>query len=201
MNRFRGTCYIASGWFSPAQKLALDRVEKTVVQVNDILKSMYFMRKLSHYPEETIDSMNNRNLLLPYYPKDPSMMSVNFIKMFSPRLHNPMNQSTGARSTKDRMECFKGDCDKVRECDFMICSAVEYDSGTIFELGMAYQLGKPIIYYNDNPEDHKRIRNLMLVGACDNYYAKDVNDLIQILLTGEPTSYGDDVETEENKLK
>lgn len=157
-NKFKGRIYVAGGWFSDPQRLALDNIEKVLTELN--LSSNAFM----------------------------------------PRHHNSMNKLKGARTTEQRMECFRNDVAEIDKCDYMICSAVEYDSGTIFELGVAYAKGKPIIYYNDNPEDHKKIRNLMLVGACDNYYAKNANDLVYILTTGNPTSYGDDSENELGRL-
>lgn len=159
-SRFRGRCYLAGGWFSPAQKSALDRVEGFLQTYED--------KKL--------------------------------ISVFSPRRDNDFNKIKGPRTTQDRMKCFRDDIEAIDKCDFMICSAVEYDSGTMVELGYAYAKGIPIIYYNDNPEDHKRVRNLMLVGMCNNYYAKSLYDLEYILETGEQTTHGDDSESDLGRL-
>ena len=81
---------------------------------------------------------------------------------FSPKDHLicPAVSSPNFRNT-----VFRGNKEAIEHSDFLVANTRDKDMGTIFECGMAYEMGKPIVYYC---EGLKGTFNLMLSqsGCC-----------------------------------
>jgi nucleoside 2-deoxyribosyltransferase len=50
-------------------------------------------------------------------------------------------------SLQVQKDTFKGNVDHIRTADFVLCNTRDKDMGTIFEAGVAYNAGVPIVYF------------------------------------------------------
>lgn len=55
--------------------------------------------------------------------------------------------------------CFRLNCEKMDEADWVFAVVDDYDTGTIWEAGYMFRAGKPIVWYSDVPG---RTLNVML---------------------------------------
>lgn len=81
--------------------------------------------------------------------------------VYSPRKQTQFK--SGSKPTRKTCEIvFNNNIVAIEDCDIMIASTEGKDMGTVFEIGVAYQLGKPIIaiYFHNEPF------NLMLEEAA-----------------------------------
>ena len=84
---------------------------------------------------------------------------------------------------------FKACADGVREADVMVAvvDGADVDSGTAFEMGIAYELGIPIVgVRTDYRESQQKGVNLMIAGACtvllrEMSFGEDVDQLVKDL--------------------
>jgi nucleoside 2-deoxyribosyltransferase len=57
------------------------------------------------------------------------------------------------------------DMQAIQRCDLIFAIGDGMDSGTLFEVGFARSLGKPVVFYSESPE---AMRQKMLTGSdCD----------------------------------
>ena len=105
------------------------------------------------------------------------------------------NQLPRPRNKEQMLECYRRDIKAIEESKVIVCSTVQMDSGTLLEMGYALALNKRVIEYNDNPEDIRGCRNLMLVGACEGRYAQSPEDLLFLLRNtrDHTTKYDDNI--------
>lgn len=74
-------------------------------------------------------------------------------KVFYPKYHQEKNPK----------RVFENDVNKIKECDTVIALVERKDTGTAWEIGMAYVLGKTIyLVVNDETSAKKSKTNLML---------------------------------------
>lgn len=108
-----------------------------------------------------------------------NILNTREIDYFSPKDDNYCDP----KAMSDRkQEVFEGNVLSIKECDFMIAITNGYDPGTLFECGVAYEAGIPIIYLADGLTTPF---NLMLAQSCI-AIAKSMVDLENILDTKAP---------------
>lgn len=103
------------------------------------------------------------------------LSNYNCFKVYSPRRQTQFK--SGTKPSKEICEIvFNNNIVAIEDCDIMIASTEEKDMGTVFEMGIAFQLEKPIIavYF------HKEPYNLMLEEASSGV-ARNTEQLCQIL--------------------
>lgn len=84
------------------------------------------------------------------------------LEVYSPRRETQVKPN----STKtERRVTFLADVKHVNEADFIVALVDDNDKGTLFECGLAYAFGVPILYYSEYAE--KKPFNLMLVESCE----------------------------------
>lgn len=103
------------------------------------------------------------------------------LEVYSPRRETQVKPN----STKaERRVTFLADVKHVNEADFIVALVDDNDKGTLFECGLAYAFGVPILYYSEYAE--KRPFNLMLIESCEQLgYVTNVDELkerIKLLL-------------------
>ena len=76
--------------------------------------------------------------------------------MYAPRLACLLPQPS---TPQQRRACFEADISMAGACDLMLARVDDFDSGTMWEVGYGYALGKPIVMYSTVPG---RGLNLML---------------------------------------
>lgn len=96
-----------------------------------------------------------------FYPKEQS-------KEFQGSLDDP----------ETRTKIFKRNWTGILECNLMVCSTEDKDTGSIFEAGQAWCIRKPIVYVNLHLGDAPF--NLMLTESCI-AVARTIQDLATIL--------------------
>jgi nucleoside 2-deoxyribosyltransferase len=83
------------------------------------------------------------------------------LRVFSPY------HDVGHGSADDVVEL---DLKAIRECDAIYAIADSMDSGTIFEVGYARALGKPVVFYSENESDgNKKMMEGSNCILCDDY--------------------------------
>jgi len=73
---------------------------------------------------------------------------------------------------RDFPHIFRACVDGLREADAVVavCDGPDVDSGTAFEMGIAYEMGLPIVgLRTDYRESQERGVNLMISGACTEF--------------------------------
>jgi nucleoside deoxyribosyltransferase len=96
--------------------------------------------------------------------------------VYSPRKQTQFEP--GTKPTREICEkVFNNNITAIRECDIIIASTEGKDLGTTFEMGIAYQLNKPIIaiYFHEEPF------NLMLEESAIGGVARNIIQLESIL--------------------
>lgn len=83
-------------------------------------------------------------------------------KLFMPRFNG--DQDDIARDGGKRI--FAGDTQAIKNSKIVIANLIDDDPGTLFEIGYAHALGKPIYLYNEGMEPGAKM-NLMLVQSAD----------------------------------
>lgn len=78
--------------------------------------------------------------------------------------------------------CFADDIAGINAADAVIANLMDEDAGTMFEIGYAYALGKPVYGYRDELTPMDRV-NLMVAQAVKMVFAGP-EDLAQYLETG-----------------
>lgn len=99
---------------------------------------------------------------------------------FSPEDDCPIQIHPGC-STDLKHKVFEEDVRQIDNAEVVIVNTCDMDTGTVFEYGYAYARDKIIIYYNDNPADQAKKRNLMLAMSAD-YHARNIKELEEVLL-------------------
>ncbi|MFP7487249.1 nucleoside 2-deoxyribosyltransferase [Priestia filamentosa] len=85
-------------------------------------------------------------------------------EVFSPREHQFLEYSYNSQPWRDVV--FENDVDNVHKADFIFAIYDETDSGTMFEIGLAYALGKPIFIFHEAEE----YCNLMISESLNAYF-------------------------------
>lgn len=80
-------------------------------------------------------------------------------EVFSPRRETKLE---GFEKPEVQKKVFDMNCDNVKKSDLIICSTIDKDMGAVFETGLAYEAGVPIIYTLFDDRLEKPIFNLML---------------------------------------
>lgn len=70
--------------------------------------------------------------------------------VFSPREHQFEHLTYNTQDWRDVV--FEHDVDNVHSADFIFAIYDETDSGTMFEIGLAYAIGKPIFIFHETEE-------------------------------------------------
>ncbi|MGF7535444.1 nucleoside 2-deoxyribosyltransferase [Bacillus mexicanus] len=70
--------------------------------------------------------------------------------VFSPREHQFSEYIYNTQPWRDVV--FKNDVDNVKSADLVFAIYDETDSGTMFEIGLAYAIGKPIFIFHEKEE-------------------------------------------------
>lgn len=91
------------------------------------------------------------------------------LDVFSPREHQfgdivPMN------SPEWREMTFRNDVHAIHETDFMFAIYDEMDSGTMWEIGYAYAIGKPIILFNESEDTVNLMQTESIQAYLTNWY-------------------------------
>ena len=84
--------------------------------------------------------------------------------VFSPREHQFKELVYNTQPWRDVV--FKNDVDNVKDADFIFAIYDETDSGTMFEIGLAYAIGKPIFVFHEKDE----YCNLMISESLQAYF-------------------------------
>lgn len=84
--------------------------------------------------------------------------------VFSPREHQFKEYVYNTQPWRDVV--FKNDVDNVKDADFIFAIYDETDSGTMFEIGLAYAIGKPIFVFHEKEE----YCNLMISESLQAYF-------------------------------
>lgn len=86
-------------------------------------------------------------------------------------------RNVGLVSENSLEDCFQSDVENLKQCDFVVANldGIDVDSGTAWELGYAYCIGKPIIGIR---EDFRMYRtfipvNLMIYKSCNTIITLD----------------------------
>lgn len=95
------------------------------------------------------------------------------LDVYSPRRETQVKPD----STKaERRVTFLADVKHVKEADIIVALVDDSDKGTLFECGLAYAFGVPILYYSEYAE--KKPFNLMLIESCEKLgYVTNVEEL------------------------
>jgi len=104
------------------------------------------------------------------------LLKYDNLLVYSPRKQTQFK--SGTKPTREICEIvFNNNIVAIEDCDIMIASTEGKDMGTVFEIGVAYQLSKPIIaiYF------HNESFNLMLEEAAIGGVARNIEQLIYIL--------------------
>lgn len=97
------------------------------------------------------------------------------VEYFSPRSEGTLGDMTVEEQKKSRKKIFDSNVANMMSCDAMI-ACVEYkDTGTIWEMGFFYAMGKPIIMLASDPSKI----NVML--AESSYIAFSSDQAVEIL--------------------
>ena len=100
------------------------------------------------------------------------------LKVFYP-LAESKDDQTNLDSKEGRLRIFDRNVTGINDCDFIVISTEDKDMGSLFEAGVAYMKGVPIVYVNFHlPEGGKF--NLMLTESCI-AIARSKNQLKQIV--------------------
>ena len=97
------------------------------------------------------------------------------IDFFSPKDSTIVNEKS---SLFERKKAFLTDIEELNNCDFMIANTRNKDMGTLIEIGIFYEKGKPILLYC--PSLKGKVFNLMLAQIFKGL-AFDKNELIMML--------------------
>ena len=84
------------------------------------------------------------------------------ISYFSPGDELPILEGKKS-SKKDREKVFIGNCNGITYSNFVIAVIDDFDPGTLWEMGFAFNDGRPILAYSDVPD---RGLNIMLEQSC-----------------------------------
>ena len=87
---------------------------------------------------------------------------------------SPKEQSIFNHRTQNWEDVFKHNVENIKNADIIIASTIGYDAGTMWECGLAYGLGKEIIYYAPGIEKF----NLMLAKSS----SRVCNDTTSLIL-------------------
>ncbi len=79
--------------------------------------------------------------------------------------------------------CFADDTRGIREARAVIANLIDEDSGTMFEIGYAHALGKPVYGYLEGLDENSHV-NLMIAQSVEMVFAGP-DDLAHWLETGE----------------
>lgn len=99
--------------------------------------------------------------------------------MFKPRFASDINE-VGPQG------CFADDVDAIRHADAVIANLIADDPGTMFEIGYAYALGKPVYAYCEDVSETRQI-NLMIAQSVQMVFA-GADDLDTYLTMGAHTN-------------
>lgn len=85
------------------------------------------------------------DLELKYVMRAEEILEKRGFDVFSPRLHECREEEFGTIAWAEKI--FKGDIEAIRDCDtvVMLYHGNYSDSGTAWECGYAYGLGKPVV--------------------------------------------------------
>lgn len=93
---------------------------------------------------------------------------------FKPRL--PIREN-GLVTTETSLDCelsiYYKDIKLLKECEILIATFLYNDQGTIAEIGMFYQMGKPVIIY----DPYKLVENMFLKNSC-NFYCTTISETV-----------------------
>lgn len=113
--------------------------------------------------------------------------SFDELEVFSPRRETLVKPDAKENA---RRRAFEGNVHHVNTSDFVVALVDDSDKGTLFECGLAYAAGVPILYYSEYAE--KRPFNLMLAESCEELgYVTNVEDLktrVQLILEKGPAN-------------
>jgi len=72
------------------------------------------------------------------------------IKYFSPRSEGVLIDMTEEERKAKMIDIFQSNIRHMREASFMVANIDDFDTGTMFEIGFFYALGKPVFTITDN---------------------------------------------------
>ena len=106
------------------------------------------------------------------------------LDVFSPRRESLVTLDS---TMSKRKQTFEGNVEHVCNADFIVALVDDSDKGTLFECGLAYAFGVPILYYCETAQ--KKPFNLMLAESCTELgYVTSIEELKEridkILQTG-----------------
>jgi nucleoside 2-deoxyribosyltransferase len=86
---------------------------------------------------------------------------------YSPRMDGVLQDMPPEQRAASLQTVFQMNVAQIKKCDAMIAILDEKDTGTTWELGMAYGIGKQIFGYTSNPETKLNVmlRQCMLTHA------------------------------------
>ncbi|MDF2842037.1 MAG: hypothetical protein K0R00_463 [Herbinix sp.] len=94
---------------------------------------------------------------------------------FSPRLPIRENGQVSEKvSYHEKRNIYYKDLAMLSECDILVAVLLYNDQGTLTEIGMFKQMGKPVIIYDPD----KIVNNMFLENSCD-YYCTDISKVIK----------------------
>lgn len=135
---------------------------------------------------------NTTNTEYDFYAAGPFFNSTEVASM--ERLETAL-ESHGKRLFKPRFEsdlaaigakaCFEADVEGIRSAKAVIANLIDDDPGTMFEIGYAHGIGKPVYAYLDGLKDGDAV-NIMISQSVDAVFTS-VEDLTRFLETGEHT--------------
>ena len=99
--------------------------------------------------------------------------SIEGLEVFSPRRETQIQDGAPEEA---RRKTFLANVENIKSSDFIVAIVDDSDKGTLFECGLAYAFGVPILYYSEYAE--KKPFNLMLVESCEQLgYVTNIDDL------------------------
>lgn len=112
------------------------------------------------------------------------------LKMFRPRFDSVNLQDDDSEAA--RKKAFEDDVKAIHESEFMIANTMDKDMGTLFEVGYAYAIGKPVYGFVEGLPVGAPF-NIMLAGAMAGVFTSP-EAIDEWLTTGESQKYEGNVE-------
>lgn len=119
-----------------------------------------------------------------------SALEKHGLKMFRPRFDSVNLQED--KSEEARKKAFEDDVAAIHESEFMVANTMNLDAGTLFEVGYAYAIGKPVYGFVENLPPGAPF-NIMLAHSMAATFLS-VEEVDTWLTTGESQKYEGNVE-------
>lgn len=171
MSRRTVTCYIAGPFFNPEQKLVIERLEGILEPFCDVFSPRKHGGTIGtedqkFSPQEIFEVNYNAITSCDFMVAQVEALDVRAIEQTLKGIDGlgyGMTTKYGGIPLKDELIP-----DMIQSIRPRIPNYI--DTGTVWEMGVAYEAGKPIIAFSPNP---KRTMNVMLAcsvrGFCSNY--------------------------------